>query len=70
MKQKCIEENPYHNSEKKNSKNDNRKKFQDKVKSTIKETGKAVKENFDKFADLYVDEQYNMRLRRKFSLKQ
>lgn len=70
LKNKCIEENPYHNNEKGNSKKEKVKEFKEKVKSTIKETGEGIKKIFDKFADLYVDEQYNMRLRRKFSLKQ
>ena len=63
-------ESPQRNNEIENNKKEKRKIFQDKVKSTIKETGEGIKENFDKFANMYVDEQYNMILRRKFSLKQ
>ena len=72
MKQKCIEENPHHNKEKENSKKEKRKKFQENVKSTIKTTGKSVKENFDKFAVACIDEIYNRDrvFRREFSLKQ
>ena len=64
-----TKENPDNNIDNKSDRREKRERFQKKVKETVEKAGQDIKENFDKFADIYKDGQYNRVFGRRFSLE-